>query len=210
MANKLHKPVLAIVAGPNGSGKTTITEALLKHKWLDGCEYINPDNIANSLGDWNNPADSLKAAQQAALLREVLLSERKSIAFESVFSAPDKVDFVMRAKQAGFYIRMFFVCTESPEINAYRITQRYLQGGHEVPISKIVSRYYKSIQQAAEIIPFVDRMDLFDNSKDGEGNWTRLVKFGPDSQVQKYVADKELSSWARPIFEEMVHFSESL
>ena len=55
MANKIHKPVLAIVAGPNGSGKTTITEALLKHKWLDGCEYINPDNIANSLGDWNKP-----------------------------------------------------------------------------------------------------------------------------------------------------------
>ena len=28
------KPVLAVVAGPNGSGKTTITEALLKHQWL--------------------------------------------------------------------------------------------------------------------------------------------------------------------------------
>jgi predicted ABC-type ATPase len=51
------KPVLAVIAGPNGSGKTTITEALLRHEWLQGCEYINPNNIARDLGDWkgDNP-----------------------------------------------------------------------------------------------------------------------------------------------------------
>lgn len=64
------KPVLAVVAGPNGSGKTTITEALLMHKWLHGCEYINPDNIANSLGDLNNHELSIQAANVAHKLRE--------------------------------------------------------------------------------------------------------------------------------------------
>lgn len=65
-----RKPVLAVVAGPNGSGKTTITEALLRHQWLEGCTYINPDNIAQELGDWNDPKNSLLAAQQASHLRE--------------------------------------------------------------------------------------------------------------------------------------------
>lgn len=43
---KPQKPKLIIVAGPNGSGKTTITEKLLMHEWMDGCVYINPDVIA--------------------------------------------------------------------------------------------------------------------------------------------------------------------
>jgi predicted ABC-type ATPase len=38
-----NKPVLIVVAGPNGSGKTTITERLLTHSWTDNATHINPD-----------------------------------------------------------------------------------------------------------------------------------------------------------------------
>jgi len=38
-----EKPKLLIVAGPNGSGKTSVTGKILKHEWIEGCEYINPD-----------------------------------------------------------------------------------------------------------------------------------------------------------------------
>ena len=41
-----HRPVLIIVAGPNGSGKTTITSKILRHKWLENAIYINPDIVA--------------------------------------------------------------------------------------------------------------------------------------------------------------------
>ena len=61
------------------------------------------------------------------------------------------------AKKAGFFIRIFFVCTNNPEINVRRITQRYLNGGHEVPISKIISRYYKSLLNIGKAISLVDR-----------------------------------------------------
>lgn len=50
------RPRLLVVAGPNGAGKTTITERGLAHEWFEGCEYINPDLIAQQdLGDWNDP-----------------------------------------------------------------------------------------------------------------------------------------------------------
>ncbi len=42
----MHKPVLIIIAGPNGSGKTSITSKIIKHDWMEDSIYINPDNIA--------------------------------------------------------------------------------------------------------------------------------------------------------------------
>lgn len=204
-----RKPVLAVVAGPNGSGKTTITEALLMHQWLQGCVYINPDNMAQELGDWNNHELSLKAAQQAEQLREKLLKERTSLAFETVFSAPDKVDFVKRAHEQGFYVRFFFVATSDPAINAARITKRYLQGGHEVPIPKIVNRYYRAIQQCVEIIPYVDRLDVFDNSKDGK-QWVRLFKYGPDKKLKLLINNPEnIPAWCQAIYDTVVSHSRS-
>jgi predicted ABC-type ATPase len=45
-----------IIAGPNGSGKTTITEQLLRHIWMQACVYINHDLIAHAqVGSWNDP-----------------------------------------------------------------------------------------------------------------------------------------------------------
>ena len=49
------KPKLIIIAGPNGSGKTSITNQILKHEWIQDCIYINPDNIAEEkFAGWND------------------------------------------------------------------------------------------------------------------------------------------------------------
>ena len=76
MANNTHKPVLIIIAGPNGSGKTTITSRILQHEWLEDSLYINPDNVAqNIFGDWNNQDAVLKAAQYCQARREECLQK---------------------------------------------------------------------------------------------------------------------------------------
>jgi predicted ABC-type ATPase len=41
-----RRPTLCVVAGPNGSGKTTTTIQLLNNEWAADSLYINPDNIA--------------------------------------------------------------------------------------------------------------------------------------------------------------------
>ncbi|QKQ24080.1 hypothetical protein HUE58_02695 [Candidatus Ruthia endofausta] len=59
------KPVLIIIAGPNGTGKTTITEQLLTHSWLDNTTYINPDIIAQEkFGGWNSKKSFIEAAKK--------------------------------------------------------------------------------------------------------------------------------------------------
>lgn len=140
MAVAEHKPELIIIAGPNGSGKTSITQKFLHHEWADGTTYINPDQIAKDMfGDWNDKEAILKAANFCAAFREKCLVERRSFVFETVFSAQDKIDFVIRAKQAGFFVRIFFISTSNPTINASRIAKRVMEGGHDVPITKIIS-----------------------------------------------------------------------
>jgi predicted ABC-type ATPase len=162
------KPVLLVIAGPNGSGKTTVTVALRRDRWSKNVEYINPDEIAQErFGGWNSPQAILDAATWATSRREELLTRGEGIAFETVFSAPDKLDFLLRAKQAGYFIRMFFVSTNDPTINAARVTKRVMQGGHTVPIEKIISRYSKSIANFDAALTFVDRAYLYDNSVDG-------------------------------------------
>ncbi len=163
--NDSQKPRLIVVAGPNGSGKTTITEKLLMHEWMGGCVYINPDLIAlHEFGDWNSTEAVINAANRAKEMREKCLSNMSSMAFETVFSTREKLEFVKRAKAEGFFIRLFFVCTDDPSINAHRVALRVMEGGHDVPIPKIISRYYRSISYCVEAASWVDRIYFYDNS----------------------------------------------
>ena len=133
-----RKPTLCVVAGPNGSGKTTTTIQLLQDEWAANSLYINPDNIAQeTFGDWNSPEAILKAAEQATKLRYECLEKGRDFVFETVFSSPEKLEFLRKAKDAGFFIRFFYVCTSDPAINVARITQRYLNGGTKFPSPKL-------------------------------------------------------------------------
>lgn len=161
------RPRLIVVAGPNGAGKTSITEQLLRHEWMGGCEYVNPDYIArDEFGDWNAPDAVIKAATLAADMRERCVREGRSLAFETVLSMPDKVDFIHRAKQAGFFVRLFFVGTDNPSINAKRVALRVMEGGHDVPISKIIARYTRSLANCSVAARIADRAYIYDNSVD--------------------------------------------
>ena len=195
----MEKPKLLIVAGPNGSGKTSVTGRILKHEWIEGCEYINPDNIARDVfGDWNSPDAVMKAARHAADMREKCLADGRSLIFETVLSAPDKISFIQRARQKGYFIRLFFIGTDNPQINAARIAYRVMTGGHDVPISKIVSRYYKSIANCNLLVPVVDRLYVYDNSVDDV--FPQLLFRASDGKLTKQYAP--IREWANSIFRE--------
>ena len=189
------KPTLCVVAGPNGSGKTTTTIQLLNNEWTSDSLYINPDNIAQDIfGDWNSPEAVVKAAEHATKLRYECLEQKRDFVFETVFSSEEKLEFLKKTKEVGFFIRFFYVCTSSPAINVARITQRYLNGGHEVPISKVISRYYKSLLNATKAISFVDRAYVYDNSIDNQ--LPRLLYRTTEGRLfKRYVED--IPEWAR-------------
>lgn len=193
------KPKLIVFAGPNGSGKTSITETLREHHWLSDCTFVNPDEIAqDEFGGWNSEAAFKQAAERSEALREQCLIDRRSLAFETVLSTENKLDFIQRAVDAGFFVRVFFVSTSHPAINAYRITYRYMDGGHEVPISKIVSRYTKSIANCVELASLVDRLYVYDNSiNDQDPRLLFRTRLG--RLCKTYADDADTPEWALQI-----------
>lgn len=192
-----HRPELIMIAGPNGSGKTSVTQKFLHHEWADGTVYINPDQVANDkFGDWNSQDAVLKAANYCREWRERCIQDRESFVFETVFSAEDKIDFLIRAKEAGFFIRVFFISTNHPSINAARIAKRVMEGGHDVPIRKIISRYAKSIINCETIAPLVDRLYVYDNSVNGQDAQIQF-RLKEGKLEKQYVTD--LPDWARNI-----------
>ena len=197
MNNAIHKPVLIVIAGPNGSGKTSVTSKILHHEWMENAVYINPDIVAQEkFGDWNSKDAVMRSIEYCEELREKCLIEGKSLIFETVLSVEDKIDYILRAKKAGFFIRFFFVCTEHPAINAARIAHRVMEGGHDVPITKIVMRYDKSIANCSIVSEFVDRAYIYDNSIEN-ADAKLLFRLTDGVLTKRYVS--EIPRWALSI-----------
>lgn len=198
----MRKPIVIVVAGPNGSGKTSTTRLVIKHEWAEQCVYINPDEIAQTeFGDWNNPDAVRQAVEYCEELREQLLKEHKDFIFETVLSSDGKVDFLKRAKEEGYFIRIFFICTETPSINAARIAKRVMEGGHDVPIQKIISRYLKAITNATKVAAFADRAYFYDNSIDNQ-EARILFRTSEGKLVKQYT--ESIPDWAKTIKDKLI------
>ena len=149
-----NAPIVLMFAGPNGSGKSTVTKGFD----IVG-EYINADEIKKE----KNCSD-LEAAQFATALREDAVNNMRSFTFETVLSSSRNVELLKKAKNFGYQIEIVYVLTADPQINVSRVAQRVKNGGHDVPMDKIISRYYKSLNNISKIIQIADVMWVVDNS----------------------------------------------
>ena len=153
-------PTVLIIAGPNGSGKTTFYLQFLKQRYPT---YVNADEIALALDESHDR--TLRAAKIAEQRREALLLERRTFAFETVFSRTEYwIDFIFRAMAFGFRVELIFFCTAASKLNVARVETRVQHGGHPVFADKILKRYPLSIQTALLALQVVNEFWLYDNT----------------------------------------------
>lgn len=123
---------------------------------LEGNKIVNPDKRTHSY----------EAALIADIIRTELLTQGTKMSFETVMSHKSKIEFFKKAKEQGYKVYLYFICTESSDINVKRVELRVKKGGHPVDPKKIVSRYKNSLKLLKDAIPFCYRAFIFDNSED--------------------------------------------
>jgi len=129
-------------------------------------------------------------AMLSELIRNKCLERNNTFSFETVMSHVSKLDFIKEARAKGFKTYLYFVCTESVEINIGRVKSRVEMGGHSVPLEKIISRYKKTLDLLAEAVRLVDRAFIFDNS---EKSKTVLLAEKDEGEIRIFVP--EVPEW---------------
>jgi predicted ABC-type ATPase len=109
--------------------------------------------------------DAYHASMIAEFIRESLLQQNKSIAFETVMSHPSKIDWMRKAQAMGYRVYLYYVTTDSVKIQKDRVRLRVLQNGHSVDEEKVESRYYRSLTLLSDAMAVSTRAWLLDNSE---------------------------------------------
>jgi predicted ABC-type ATPase len=159
-------PVFHLLAGPNGAGKSSLYRALLAENVIDAkLEFVNADIYERDhLKRIKNHLKRSQAARSwAEGRRSALLQSKTSFVSETVFSHESKIELIERAKQAGYQIVLYIVAVNNPETLVQRVSNRVREGGHDVPIEKILSRYPRTLANLAKALPLADVAFLYDS-----------------------------------------------
>ncbi len=156
-------PVLVVVAGSNGAGKTTFCEEFLARPGLD---FVNADRIAETLMPLAPSSVAMPAAAAAAVLRRDLVAQKRSFVMETVLSDRKgaKLAELQHARAQGFTVVLIFIGIDSSELSAARVAGRVAHGGHDVPADLIRDRFPRTLDNLARARAFVDAAVLLDNS----------------------------------------------
>ena len=169
------KPRCFIVAGPNGSGKTTFAREYLPS--LGGTvHFINADLIAAGLSPFEPRLAAVAAGR--LVLRELtrLVNSREDFAFESTLSGLGYAKHIEAWKASGYHVEIAFLRLTSPKIALRRIASRVRQGGHNVSRDDVVRRFARGWENFENVYrPLADAWTIFDNS----GQVPRLEDRGP-------------------------------
>ncbi len=152
------RPIVVAIAGPNGAGKTTFFQA---HIAPSGLRFVNADILAAELA-----IDAYTAAAVADRIRRELMAAGESFAFETVFSDPvgDKLAFLEACDAVGYTTALIFVGVPSAAVSAERVAMRVSQGGHDVPLAKLRSRFSRTLANLKASISRLPHVIVYDNS----------------------------------------------
>ncbi|MGD0025860.1 MAG: AAA family ATPase [Xanthobacteraceae bacterium] len=158
-----------MVAGPNGSGKTSIYDNADIEDFGPSVWIINPDALAKRIRDIERRgplAANLEAVRRIEMWLYASIQAHQTVGVETVLSTPKYRRLVRAAKKRKFTIRLIYVLLNSPQLNVDRVRLRVAKGGHDVPTEKILERRERSLGQLPWFLRQADDAWLFDNSGD--------------------------------------------
>jgi predicted ABC-type ATPase len=132
---------LYIVSGANGNGKTTFA---MNFAILENIEFINADEIAKQFDPTDIQKYKVKAGKEFFRRLESALDKENSFVIETTLSGKYLFDVIKTAKTKKFQVSLIYLFLETEEENIFRVKNRVLNGGHNVPKEDIIRRYHRS------------------------------------------------------------------
>jgi len=146
---------LWIIAGINGSGKTSFTNKYLRGK----IAIINPDEIAIEKN-----ISSIQAGKIAIRERKNLIESKISFSIETTLSGINEIELIKTCKKLNYKINIIYLYLDSLYLARLRINQRIENHGHNIEDKDILRRYPRSLENFKSILKYADRVIILDNS----------------------------------------------
>ena len=205
------EPILYVLAGVNGAGKSSIGESEFRSQ---GSPVFNPDTIAQQIRllhpDISLTLANAHAWQIGKSLLEQAIAGGRDYRFETTLGGRTIAQLLEKAARSGHRLRIWFCGLASPELHLRRVQSRVALGGHDIPEGKIRERWNRSRENLVRLLPLIDHLRVYDNSKDAdpfEGRAPQPVLL-LEMKSEKITAPADLSGapdWAKPIIAAAIH-----
>jgi predicted ABC-type ATPase len=160
-----RKPVVYVLGGVNGAGKSSIGGAVLRG---EGAQWYNPDAYARELvvRMGMEPVQANATAWEEGVRRlDAAVAGRRNFAFETTLGGRT-IPARLRAAMATHDVLMWFCGLASPEQHIARVRARVAAGGHDIPEARIRERCSTSLLNLIGLMPHLAYLSVYDNSVD--------------------------------------------
>jgi len=161
------RPVLHVLAGVNGAGKSSVGGAILE---AQGKTWLNPDAFARALqerGGWSRDDADVRAWRYGKARLETAIADRTAFAFETTLGG-NTIPRLIGEAAATHDVFMIYCGLASVEMHIDRVRLRVRHGGHTIPEARIRARWKTSIENLINLLPRLARLLVFDNSAQAE------------------------------------------
>jgi predicted ABC-type ATPase len=182
-------PHLIIIAGCNGSGKSTAAPALLQNS-LHVDDFVNADAIAHGLCAFQPEKASIQAGRIMLERIQKLADDKINFAFETTLASRTFSTWIPKLKQEGYQFHLIFLWLQNVELAIRRVEERVKTGGHSIPEETIRRRYQSGLKNFFNLYrPLTDSWQFYDNS-----NADKLSLIASEIHGDKLVIENK-STW---------------
>jgi len=162
---KVDKPNVYVIAGPNGSGKTTFAKEYLP-KFAKCLEFLNADLIAAGLSPFAPERENVRAGRILLTRIRELSQAGIDFGFETTLAGRNHAKQLYRMKSLGYRIVLIFLWLPDANLAVNRVASRVLQGGHNIPEVDIRRRFDSGLRNFFDLYQaLADDWLLFDASQ---------------------------------------------
>jgi predicted ABC-type ATPase len=168
-------PVLHLIAGPHGAGKTALYQYLIAPRHPD-LPFINAQAYASAqLRHIVDPGTRARAARSwADEQRQDLLRQGLSFVTETAFSHASRVALIAQARSMGFEVVLYALALDEPRLLLRRVSQGAREGAETVPSHKVLERFARCLFHLRQAVFMVDLVFLID-AADAHDGGPRLI-----------------------------------